>query len=70
MTLFAVGCGFSPSGPPVETTLDPKMTANELATPAGTWEDEWQVVEGREMPIPDMRKDTIVGSGISLVRNG
>jgi uncharacterized protein (TIGR03067 family) len=67
--LFATGCGSKPGGPPVRADLDPKVTAVELAKLAGTWVYERQVVEGDEMPIADMRQDTIVISGNLLVRN-
>jgi len=64
----AAGCGSRPSGPPVGANLEAKVTAGDLAALAGTWVYERQVVEGREVPMAG-RKDTIVISGTSLVRN-
>jgi uncharacterized protein (TIGR03067 family) len=68
--VLTLACGCKPSGPPVGANLDPKVSADELAALAGTWVYERQVVEGREIPITDVRKDTIVISGTALVRNG
>jgi uncharacterized protein (TIGR03067 family) len=65
---FGLGCGSKPKGPPVGSNLAPKVIADELATLTGTWVYERQVVEGREIPIADKRKDSIIISGNSLVR--
>jgi len=69
LAFCAFGCGSKPNGPPVGANLDPKVASNELATLAGTWAYERQVVEGREIPIFDMHKNSIVISGNSLIRN-
>lgn len=66
----AAGCNTRPSGPAAGAGLDPKVVAAELAALAGTWVYERQVVEGREVPIAQMRKDTVVIAGGSLVRHG
>jgi len=66
---FAAGCNSKPSGPAVGANVDPKMTAEELAILAGTWVYERQVVEGGEIPMANMTKETIVISGNLLVRN-
>jgi hypothetical protein len=62
------GCMKAPSGPPVGAGLDPKLSADEMATLAGTWDSELQIVEGKEVPITEMSKSNIVISGNSLVR--
>jgi uncharacterized protein (TIGR03067 family) len=67
--LFAAGCNSKPAGPPIGATVDPKLVADELGTLAGTWVYERQVVGGREIPIAELRQDTIVVTGNSLVRS-
>jgi uncharacterized protein (TIGR03067 family) len=68
--IFFTGCGSSPTEPPVGANLDPKTTAAELATLAGIWVYEQQVVEGREIEISKLQVATIIISGNTLVRNG
>jgi uncharacterized protein (TIGR03067 family) len=67
--LAAAGCGSRPKGPPVGTAVDPKVVEAELARLAGTWVYERQVIAGREIPIADLRGDSIVITDNTLVRN-
>jgi uncharacterized protein (TIGR03067 family) len=67
--VLAFGCNRKPSGTPVGATVDPKVITAELGSLAGTWVYERQVVEGHEVPIAELRQDTIVITGNSLVRN-
>jgi uncharacterized protein (TIGR03067 family) len=68
VAILAIGCGSSPTGPPVGANLDPKVISDELARLEGTWIYERQVVEGSEVSIEDMQKDTIVIKGNSMLR--
>jgi uncharacterized protein (TIGR03067 family) len=66
--VLSVGCGPSANGPGVGANAEPKVKADELAALAGTWVYERQVVEGQEIPIANMSKNSIAISGDSVVR--
>jgi uncharacterized protein (TIGR03067 family) len=69
LMLLAAGCGSSPTGPAVGANVDSKTVADERGRLEGAWVYERQVVEGREIPIENLRSETIIIKGASVVRS-
>lgn len=71
VSAVAFGCGGAPSSSstgPGGPSADPKAVADELARLEGTWVYERQVIDGKELPVDEMRGDTITIKGDSMVR--
>jgi uncharacterized protein (TIGR03067 family) len=67
-TILAMGCVNKLSNQSDATNSGPPSVLNELLSLRGTWKYEKLVVDGKERPIGDIRRDSVIISENSMTR--